>query len=123
MFSSVHDSFDDYQILERKTLRPRRSLIPVIGQLMSSLSGTVSEKDLENIDRNIRALEHNQREIIHDLDVSLSVLNLTRLQIAENGRLIMDLVIFVEKLDGEICCVEDLFEKKFIKLEQFIHMF
>ena len=44
MFSSVHDSFDDYQILERKTLRRRRSLIPVIGQLMSSLSDTVSAK-------------------------------------------------------------------------------
>ena len=75
IFNSVYDSFDDYQIFERKTSRPRRSLIPVIGQLMSSLFGTVSEKDLENIGRNIRALEHNQREIIHDLDVSLSVLN------------------------------------------------
>ena len=49
----------------------------IIGQLMSTLFGTVSESDLENIDRNIKALADNQEQIIHDLDVRLSVLNLT----------------------------------------------
>ena len=42
---------------------------------MSTLFGTVSENDLDNINRNIKALASNQKQIIHDLDVSLSVLS------------------------------------------------
>ena len=60
----------------RYRIRDKRSLIPIIGQLMSTLFGTVSESDLENIDRNIKVLASNQEQIIHDLDVSFSVLNL-----------------------------------------------
>ena len=42
---------------------------------MSLLFGTLSESDLEDINRNVRTLAKNQKQIIHDLDVSLSVLN------------------------------------------------
>ena len=66
---------------------------------MSTLFGTVSENDIENINRNIKALASNQKQIIHALDVSLSVLNLTRMQVSENRRSIMDLIIVVQKLD------------------------
>ena len=41
---------------------------------MSSLFGTVSEDDLDNINKNIKNL---QDQIIHDLVMSLSILNLT----------------------------------------------
>ena len=37
---------------------------------MSSLFGTLSENDIENI--NVRTLATNQKQIVHDLDVSLS---------------------------------------------------
>ena len=60
---------------------------------MSTLFGTVSENDLKNIDRNIKALTVNQKQVIHDLDVSLSVLNLTRMQVAENRRSTMVLIL------------------------------
>ena len=66
---------------------------------MSTLFGTVSENDLDNINRNIKALASNPKQIIHDLDVSLSVLNLTRMQVAENRRTIMDLIVVIQKLD------------------------
>ena len=66
------------------TKETKERLIPIISQLISTLFGTVSESDLENIDRNIKALANNQEQIIHDLDVNLSVLNLTRMQAIEN---------------------------------------
>ena len=68
---------------------------------MSSLFGTVLENELDNINRNIKALASNQQQIIHDLDVSL-FLNLTRMQVSENRRSIMDLIIVVQKLDSKI---------------------
>ena len=80
----------------------QRSILPIIGQLMSSLFGTLSENDLENINRNVRTMATNQKQIVHDLDVSLSVLNLTWSQVAENRRSIMELILVMQKLDSKI---------------------
>ena len=49
----------------------------------------------------------NQKQIIHDLDVSLLVLNLTRSQVAENRRSIMDLIEVIQKLDVKILKIFD----------------
>ena len=39
---------------------------------MRTLFGTVSENELDNINRNTKALTSNQQQIIYDLDVSLT---------------------------------------------------
>ena len=122
-YKSDYDNFDEYQTLSVKNQRDQRSLIPIIGQLMSTLYGTVSEKDLENINRNIKSLASNQNQIIHDLDMSLSVLNLTRMQVTENRRSIMDLIVVIQKLDRGIMRLQETFYKKFIRLEQFVHTY
>ena len=119
--TSIYNSFDDYQTMSYK--RNERSLIPIISQLMSTLFGTVSENDLENISRNINALPNNQEQIIHDLDISLSVLNLTRMQVAENRHSMMNLIIVVQKLDRKISKLGQSFETKLVRLEQFIHTY
>ena len=122
-YNSIYDSFDDFQSLSVDNQRNKRSLIPIVGQLMSTLFGTVSENDLDNINRNIKALASNQKQIIHDLDVSLSVLNLTRMQVAENRRSIMDLIVVIQKLDVKVLELGHLLEQKFARLEQFIHTY
>ena len=122
-YNSIYDSFDDFQSLSVDNQRNKRSLIPIVGQLMSTLFGTVSENDLDNINRNIKALASNQKQIIHDLDVSLSVLNLTRMQVAENRRSIMDLIVVIQKLDAKVVELGQLLEQKFARLEQFIHTY
>ena len=122
-YNSVYDNFAEYQSLSVNGHRSQRSLIPIIGQLMSTLFDTVSENDLENINRNIKALAGNQKQIIHDLDVSLSVLNLTRMQVSENRRSIMDLIIVVQKLDRKIFDLQQVFSAKFVRLEQFVHTY
>ena len=96
-YNSIYDNFDENQTLSVDEKKHKRSLLPIIGQLMSNLFDTVSEDDLENIYRNIIALASNQKLIIHDLDVSLSMLNLTRIQVAENRRSIMGLIIVIQK--------------------------
>ena len=79
---SVFNSFEEYQKFSVDLNGSQMSILPIIGQLMSSLFGTLSESDLEDINRNLKTLAQNQKQIIHDLDVSLSVLNLTRSQVA-----------------------------------------
>ena len=122
-YKSVYDQFDEYKIFSPSNQRNKRSLLQVVGQLMSSLFGTVSEDDLENINRNIKNLAENQEQIIHDLDMSLSILNLTTIQVAENRRSIMDLIVVVQKLDSKILQLGEAFQQKFVKLKQFIHTY
>ena len=78
---------------------------------MSTLFGAVSENELDNINRKIKALASNREQIIHDLDVSLSVLNLTRMQVTENRRSITDLIIVVQKLDRKFSVFNMPFHK------------
>ena len=122
-YKSVYENFDEYQSLSVDSERGKRYLIPIIGQLMSTLFGTVSENELDNINRNIKALASNQQQIIHDLDVSLSVLNLTIMQVSEQRRSIMDLIIVVQKLDSKVRKLEQTFEQTCVRLEQFIHTY
>ena len=61
-YNSIYDNFDEYQTLSVDEKKHKRSLLPIIGQLMSNLFGTVSEDDLENIYRNIKALASNQNK-------------------------------------------------------------
>lgn len=120
-YQAIYNTFENYQILHSN--RGKRSLLPFVGQLMSSLFGTISEHDLENIDRNIDILSDNQDKIIHDLDVSLSILNMTRMQVSENRRSIIDLIVCVQKLDRKILELQNSIEGKFTRLEQFIHTY
>ena len=122
-YKSIYDTFDEYKIFSPKSQRNKRSFLPIIGQLMSTLFGTVSESDLENINRNIKNLAENQVQLIHDVDMSLSILNLTTVHVSENRRSIMDLIIVVQKLDSKILALGEEFQKQFVKLEQFIHTY
>ena len=66
-YKSVYDQIDEYIVFSPSNQRNKRSLFPVVGQLMSSLFGTVSEDDLKNINTNIRNLAESKEQIIHDL--------------------------------------------------------
>ena len=68
-YTSIYNNFDDYQTMSYK--RNERSLIPIIGQLISTLFGTLSGNGTENINRNINVLANNQEQIIHNFDISL----------------------------------------------------
>ena len=59
-YQSIYRTFENYKILHNG--KDKRSLLPFVGQLMSSLFGTVSENDLENINRNIDILSDHQEK-------------------------------------------------------------
>ena len=57
--------------------RKKRSLIPLIGRLTSFLFGTVSEGDLNSVKRNIHRLSNNQNRLVHVLNESLTLMNIS----------------------------------------------
>ena len=90
---------------------------------MGTLFGTLSENDRDNINRNINVLADNQEQIVHDLETSLSVLNMTRVAVNENRRSIMDLIICIQKLDRKISKLQGQLEDKLTRLGQFVHTY
>ena len=98
--STITESFDQFNTLNNP--RNKRSLLPIIGQARSALFGTLLEDDLDGINHNIKILSQNQKEIVYDLSLSLSVLKMSRIEIAKNRRDIKDVVKCIQKFDDEI---------------------
>ena len=103
--------------------RVTRALIPIVGDALSFLFGTVSSTDLENIDKNIRTLASNQKKIVHDLQKSMSILNITMLGTYKNRRSIMEITRVLHDIGGQMAEIKNTFEKRIAQLEQFIHVF
>ena len=122
-YQSIYKTFEDYKTLHKDSGRVKHSILPFVGQLMSTLFGTMSESDLENINKNINILATNQEQIVHGLNMSLSVLNMTRIQVSENRRSIMDLIICIQKLEEKILKLQENLERKLTRLGQFIHTY
>ena len=122
-YQSIYKTSEDYKTLHKDSGRVKHSILPFVGQFMSKLFGTMSESDLENINENINILATNHEQIVHDLDMSLSVLNMTRIQISENRRSIMDLIICIQRLDEKILKLQENLERKLTRLGRFIHTY
>ena len=122
-YGAVKGAFDDYRTVRSMNGRPKRSLLPVVGQLMSFMFGTVTDADIGHIERSVIDLARNQKKIIHNLEESMTLLNLSRVHISENRRAIMDLIKCYQRLDAEIWKIKELFEQHFASLEQFINLY
>ena len=90
---------------------------------MSFMFGTVSESDIEDVRRAIRELSTNQLDIMHILEEQISILNVSRAQIAENRMAILDLVKCVNLFDLRFSELKNAIEKRFEKVETFVNLY
>ena len=90
--------FTDYRSLQWS----KRSLIPFLGKALGFLFGTVSEEDLDVIRSSVDQLSRNQQEIAHVVAESITVLNISRVQIADNRHSINGLISSVHAIDEKI---------------------
>lgn len=122
-FQTVKQSFDQYNNISPKTRLSKRSILPIVGEALSALFGVVSSSDMENINRNIKTLAQNQQQLIHDVHVGLSILNLTKTQVSENRHAIIDLVKCVTKMDVELERLSDEMNRKYKQLSNFVNAY
>ena len=61
--------------------RSKRALLPFAGKALSWLTGTLTKKDLRKVYRHIDSLSKNQAQIVHVLEDTLSVLNVTNVRV------------------------------------------
>ena len=73
--------------------------LPFVGTILSTLFGTVSEGDVDDIRQAMSNLEQNQERTVHVIDETLTALNLTHEGVKENRRTINKLSSVVTELD------------------------
>ena len=103
--------------------RSKRSLIPIIGKALHFLFGTLTSADLSKIRRNIKTLANNQKDMLHVLEDSISILNTSRIQISENRQTINNLSISINSINERIENATKILQKEYIELEQFVQMY
>ena len=81
--------------------RSMRAVLLIVGKVLSFLFETLSSEDLDFIRRNVNALAQNQQKITHVVEDSLNILNLSRIEIAENRKSVNELLnAFAELHEG-----------------------
>lgn len=91
-----------------------------MGKALSFLFGTVSEDDLNVIRGSINNLAVNQEKVIHVVEESLTILNTTRVEVAENRQAINDLIGALSVLNTKMQNATDRLYKEVMKLDHFV---
>ena len=97
-YESVLASYLDYETLGTRT---SRSLLP-LGGVLKFLFGTADDSDIQGIKVQLNKLAKSQRSVIHIMETNLSILNVSRHQIAENRQSINGLVQSLKQVDENV---------------------
>jgi len=97
--------------------REKRSLIPIIGKVLSFLFGTVSKDDVGTIKQNVEQLVSNQRRITHVVEQSISILNVSRI---ENRQSNHEVMVSLLTIDKKLRNISVALEKEIAELEHFV---
>ena len=62
----------------------KRSLIPIIGEVLNYIFGTATETDSNTICSSVSRLAKSQGGIAHVIDENIPLINITRVEISEN---------------------------------------
>ena len=82
--------------------RSKRALLPIFGDILSSLFGTATSKGLDALKKNILKLGREQKNIVHVVESSLTLINKTHVEVKENRKAIRELFETVEALEQQV---------------------
>jgi hypothetical protein len=73
------------------------------------LFGTLSSEDLDSMRRNVNVLAQNKQKITHVLQENLSILNVSRIEVAENRKSVNELLNAFAELHADFSNVTIVF--------------
>ena len=117
-YQGIISSFTEYSALYQP--RPKRSLLPFVGKALHFLFGSVSDSDLEAVHRGVRILTENQKSMAHVVRESLSIINVSRVQISENRQTINELTETLIDMGDKIQALSEELERKIHQVEAFV---
>ncbi|KAK6183155.1 hypothetical protein SNE40_010686 [Patella caerulea] len=97
LYTELRTKAGEYKLIA--STRPRRAILPIVGKALSYLFGTVSQSEFNTIKHNVKKLYKNQESIIHVVDQSLSILNVSRIEISKNRASINSLILNLKQFE------------------------
>lgn len=82
--------------------KQKRAVVPTVGKALRALFGTVCEDDVKIIRTKWKEVEKNQRVLAHVARQSVSILNVTRLEVAKTRGNIIRLMDDIQALREEV---------------------
>ena len=111
--------YDNYATLYRPKTGKRRALLPFIGSALKFLFGTASQSDVDELKHNVVQLRNNQKTIIHVVEHSISILNMTRHEVSENRIAINNLITVQNNLESHLKFITGRIEKQLHELQNY----
>lgn len=113
MHNDIVSSFSEYKLLwePRVSTRAKRGIFNFVGDIMNSLFWVLRSADVEKIQRNINVLARNQLDLAHAFQESISVLNVTRLEVKENRQKINEIINSIGSIEDTITNLSDQLEQ------------
>ena len=84
MHDMATNELENVLMVQQTGDRVKRALIPLLGKVLSFLTGTLTKADLRKVYSHINTLAKNQEQVIHVMNDTLSVLNVTNLEVQKN---------------------------------------
>ena len=103
--------------------RTKRSLLPFIGEGLSWLFGIVTGEDLSQIRHQISLLSRNQKQVIHVVEQTLSIVNESRVFVKENRQSIISITKSIQEMDSKFNRMKHELEQKIYENRRFMEIF
>lgn len=98
----IVEKFESFRSLHNADNRRKRALVPFIGKIYGWLFGLTTESDLSDIRRAVNDLGTNQQKFSHVLERSITILDKSRENIAENRDRINEIYMGLGKLSAAL---------------------
>ncbi|MCG8033766.1 MAG: envelope fusion protein [Candidatus Thiodiazotropha taylori] len=124
MHNDIVFSFNEYKLLRepRVSTRAKRGIFNFVGDIMGSLFGVLTSTDIEKIQRNIKVLARNQMDLAHAFQESISVFNVTRLEVKENRQKINEIIDSLSAIEDSIINISDQLEQRLNSLDKIVKL-
>ena len=85
------------QMIPLKKVRRSRSLIPFMGNVLSTLFGTATEKDIKHLKRKLSNIQQNEVDVIVSVEKTIALVNMTFDKATQNTKLLKELRTYIKK--------------------------
>ena len=124
MYDTTVRNYRDYNALrDNSSERKKRAVFDFGGKILSFLFGTLTQDDLDIAQKHVSTLEANQQSIVHILEDSLTISNMSRTEITENRHSINELLSTLSDINNKIDNVTEEFNNQLKEVENFLQMY
>ena len=123
-YDATVTSYSDYNSLRNSpTGRKKRAVFGFGGKILNFLFGTLTQGDLDLVQKHITTLENNQQNIVHVLEDSITILNTSRTEIAKNRHSINDILSTLSAINNKINKITENLGNQINEVENFLQMY